>query len=109
MMSPMICQHCRKELNPLTAKVEWMSNRLFLSMVETIRLVHEECQYEFTHPRTMDLMDYHDHWLPFWHLWDFIEIPKEQDWDNKQIALLIFKDYINHQQQRAKEVQNENN
>lgn len=29
----------------------------------------------------------------------------EQDWDNKPAAIAILKDYINHQQQRAKEVQ----
>lgn len=106
MMKPMICQQCREEMNPLHAKVEWMSNKLFLSLMETIRLVHPHCQYQFTHPKTMDMLDLHDHWLPFWSLSEFMEIPDEHDWDNKQIAFEIFKDFIHHQQLRSKEVQN---
>jgi len=35
-----------------------------------------------------------------------MEIPYEHDWDNKEIAFAIFKDFINHQQLRSKEVQN---
>lgn len=35
-----------------------------------------------------------------------MEIPYEHDWDNKEIAFEIFKDFIHHQQLRSKEVQN---
>jgi len=108
-MRPLICQQCREPMDPLHTKVEWMSNKLYISLVETIRLTHPHCQYQFSHMKTMDMLDLHDHWLPFWSLSEFMEIPEEQDWDNKPIAMAIFKDFIFHQQQRAKEVQNENN
>ena len=76
------------------------------SPLRYLTLVHPHCQYQFTHPKTMDMLDLHDHWLPFWSLSEFMEIPYEHDWDNKQIAFEIFKDFIHHQQLRSKEVQN---
>lgn len=109
MMPALICQHCRSSLDPVKAKVEWLSTMHSTCLVETIRLVHPHCQYEFSHPQTQKMMMLFDHWLPFWTLKDFMEIPDEMDWDNKPIAMAIFKDYIHHQQQRAQEAINENN
>ena len=52
------------------------------------------------------MLDLHDHWLPFWSLSEFMEIPEEQVWDNAGVAFAILRDFINHQQMRSKEVQN---
>jgi len=109
MMPALICQQCRSSLDPLTAKVEWLSTMHNTCLVETIRIVHPHCQYEYSHPNTQKMMRLYDHWLPFWTLKDFMEIVDEMEWDNKPVALDIFKDYIHHQQQRAQEAQNENN
>lgn len=109
MMPELICQQCRCTLNPLTAKVEWLSSMHNISLVETIRLVHPHCQYEFSMPKTQKMLQLYDHWLPFWTLRKFMEIPDEMDWDNKPIAMAILEDYINHQQKRAQEANNENN
>ena len=76
--------------------MEWLASRYQVSMVSTIRLVHESCQYSETQPRTLILLDLWDHWLPFQDLEDFLEIPKEMNWDNKDLAISFFKDYIKH-------------
>jgi hypothetical protein len=95
----MICQHCRKELNPLKARVEWLASRYRMSMCSTIRVVHQDCQYSETKPRTMAALDLWDHWLPMKDLEDFLEIPMEMVWDNKGLAKSFFYDYINHMKQ----------
>ena len=78
------------------ARVEWLASRYQVSMVSTIRLVHESCQYAETQPRTLVLFDLWDHWLPFQNLEDYLEIPKEMNWDNKGLAISFFNDYIKH-------------
>ena len=83
-------------MNHSEARVEWLASRYQVSMVSTIRLVHESCQYSETQPQTLVLFDLWDHWLPFQDLKDFLEIPKEMKWDNKDLAISFFNDYIKH-------------
>lgn len=108
-MRPMICQQCRTEMDPLKAIVEWMATPHYISRCDTIRLVHQHCMFIHTMPNTLEKMKMFDHWLPFWQLADFMEIPIEMQWDDKPTAISIFRDYINHQQKRAREVQNHAN
>jgi hypothetical protein len=68
-------------------------------MVATIRLVHPDCQYSETQPRTLVAFDLWDHWLPFQDLEEYMEIPTEMTWDNKGLAKSFFLDYIKHNQQ----------
>ena len=95
-MTSLICQHCKKPMDHDEARVEWLSSRYMVSMVSTIRLVHETCQYAETQPKTLILFDLFDHWLPFYDLEKFLEIPKEMNWDNKRLAISFFTDYIKH-------------
>ena len=95
-MTSLVCQHCKKPMSNQESRVEWLASRYQVSMVSTIRLVHESCQYSETQPRTLILLDLWDHWLPFQDLEDFLEIPKEMNWDNKDLAISFFKDYIKH-------------
>ena len=95
-MTSLICQHCKKPMDHEEARVEWLASRYQVSMVSTIRLVHESCQYAETQPRTLVLFDLWDHWLPFQNLEDYLEIPKEMNWDNKGLAISFFNDYIKH-------------
>ena len=95
-MTSLVCQHCKKPMDHEEARVEWLASRHQVSMVSTIRLVHESCQYSETQPRTLVLFDLWDYWLPFQDLEDFLEIPKEMNWDNKGLAITFFNDYIKH-------------
>jgi len=95
-MTSLVCQHCKKPMDHEEARVEWLASRYQVSMVSTIRLVHESCQYAETQPRTLVLFDLWDHWLPFQNLEDYLEIPKEMNWDNKGLAISFFNDYIKH-------------
>ena len=111
-MKPMICQQCCDPMDHTKAKVEWLSTFYECSLVETIRVVHPECVYSMTRSRTMELLNLCDHWLPFWQLEQYIDIAKEKKWDNKDLALIFMKEYIQHKQQRltyTNEVQHEDN
>ena len=104
-MRTLICQQCCQELDPLKAIVEWMATHQGIHLCETIRLVHKSCVYAHSHPNTLELLVRNDHWLPWWELLNFLEIPQEVQWDDSKMAMAIFNDYINHKNKLTKEVQ----
>ena len=108
-MRTLICQQCCQELDPLEAIVEWMSTQDQIHISETIRLVHKSCVYYYSHKRTLEMLKRNDHWLPFWNLLDFMDIPKDVEWDNKPVSIAILNDYIKHKNKLSKEVTNEHN
>ena len=99
---PMKCQQCLEHVDDTLVIVEWLSNRHGVHLVETIRIVHSQCQYQYSHPQTMELMDLYDHWLPYWTLSELVEIAHEKTWDNEPVARALFLDYIQHRQLRTK-------
>lgn len=102
-MTPMVCQQCRHPMEDQDVYVEWLCTRNMVSLVETIRLVHPECQYAFSNAKTMKLMDLYDYWLPFNELSEFMEIVHECDWDDKTLAISFMTDYIKHRKLRLKQ------
>jgi len=52
----------------------------------------------------MEALKRNDHWLPFWQLSEFMEIPNDVEWDNEPVAMAMFKDYIKHKNKLSKEV-----
>ena len=99
---PMKCQQCLNHVDDTLVVIEWLSNRNGLHLVESIRIVHSQCQYAYSKPRTMELLDLYDHWLPYWTLEDLVEIAHEKTWDNTEVARAIFTDYIKHRHSRIK-------
>lgn len=103
-MRTLVCQQCCQDLDPLKAIVEWMATNERIHCSETIRLVHKSCVYYHSHYRTMEAFKRNDHWLPFWQLSEFMEIPNDVEWDNEPVAMAMFKDYIKHKNKLSKEV-----
>ena len=104
------CQQCQEPMDINTAKVEWMSTCVGIHLVETIRIVHPHCQYQFSKSRTLHMLDLYDHWLPLITLGQYMDIPDEKEWDNKTVAMAIFTDLIYHKNLHLKRgTQDENN
>lgn len=103
------CEQCNEPVDVETGKVEWMSTSQDIHLVETIRVVHPHCQYQFSKPRTLHMLDLFDHWLPLVNLGHFVDLIDEKIWDNKPIAIAILNDITYHKNLHLRGTKDEDN